>query len=255
MADPADELRVRVRHACTDAPPPAYGDIFARALRARLAGQSLELALHYKHWSQVARDTLDAHRDSVFTLSAAAYRAYVPAFLLACLDGRGRARDRRGLCYDLHPLAPRGGRRYRTRAPVCCSTTTSASCSRTSSPCPTRGPPTEPVDDQLRACIHRAFAHVRPLAADDLLQPRYARSGAPGAVAHTFRGAAWAALPVGTLRAHADVMFAFSGAGSRPTCPASCSRASPMAASTRRRSSGLCSPRCSLAPPPASARS
>ncbi|HLL23559.1 MAG TPA: DUF6714 family protein [Kofleriaceae bacterium] len=80
-----ESLGAKIRRAFANVPlPPRVADM----LLPRYTGDDsyeMATALFGKPWSEVPTDVLFFHRESLRTLSAIAYRAYLPAYLQACL--------------------------------------------------------------------------------------------------------------------------------------------------------------------------
>ncbi|TMQ08601.1 MAG: hypothetical protein E6J90_39765 [Deltaproteobacteria bacterium] len=102
-----DKLREEIRHAFDDlAPPPAD-----QLLQAVYAGNDdaveMKMAFAGKPWPDLPISVLSHHRESVIALSGVGYRAYLPAYLTACLanDPTYGADVRGYTLYGLRPLS------------------------------------------------------------------------------------------------------------------------------------------------------
>ena len=80
-----DTLREQIERAFANIPIPV--DPSAMRLPRYTGDDSYEMAaaLAGKHWRDVPIEQLFFHRESLATLNAVAYRAYVPAYLIAAL--------------------------------------------------------------------------------------------------------------------------------------------------------------------------
>lgn len=80
-----DELRAQIHRAFDAVPIPTR--IQDMRLPRYIGDDSYEMAADFvgKHWSTIPIQKLFYHREMLGTLSAAAYRAYLPAYLEACL--------------------------------------------------------------------------------------------------------------------------------------------------------------------------
>lgn len=88
VTEPAkDELRDAIHAAFDDitAPSQVEGMLFERY---KSSEDAYEMAAEFagKRWSEIPIARLFYHREMLATLSAAAYRAYLPAYLAACLE-------------------------------------------------------------------------------------------------------------------------------------------------------------------------
>jgi hypothetical protein len=80
-----DELRAQIHRAFDRVPIPAR--IEDMRLPRYTGDDSYEMAAAFvgKPWSDIPLKDLFSHREMLGTMSAAAYRAYLPAYLTACL--------------------------------------------------------------------------------------------------------------------------------------------------------------------------
>lgn len=80
-----DEVRAQIHRAFDAVPIPTR--IQDMRLPRYTGDDSYEMVADFagKHWSTIPIQRLFYHRESLGTLSAAAYRAYLPAYLEACL--------------------------------------------------------------------------------------------------------------------------------------------------------------------------
>ncbi len=81
-----EELRAQIHRAFDDVPLPKRIEDMRMPRYTGDDSYELAMALLGKRWQDVPIHALFVHRESLGTLSAAAYRAYVPAYLEACLE-------------------------------------------------------------------------------------------------------------------------------------------------------------------------
>jgi len=81
-----EELREDIKHAFQGVQPPhAIGEMLAAPYEASEDALELAAAFHGHAWSDVPIRDLFRHREMLFALSPVAFRAYLPAYLVASL--------------------------------------------------------------------------------------------------------------------------------------------------------------------------
>lgn len=80
-----DELRAQIHRAFDAVPIPTRIEDMRMSRYTGEDSYEMAAALVGKHWSTIPIEALFSHREMLGTLSAAAYRAYLPAYLVACL--------------------------------------------------------------------------------------------------------------------------------------------------------------------------
>ncbi len=89
MAEPTDAtertLRAQIEAAFAAVPAPKPDQMLLDAYAASDDAQEMADAFRGKHWSELTLAELFRHREMVIALGAAAYRAYLPAYLTASL--------------------------------------------------------------------------------------------------------------------------------------------------------------------------
>jgi hypothetical protein len=80
-----DELRAQIHRAFDAVPIPTCIEDMRMPRYTGDDSYEMAAALVGKHWSTIPIKELFYHREMLGTLSAAAYRAYLPAYLEACL--------------------------------------------------------------------------------------------------------------------------------------------------------------------------
>jgi hypothetical protein len=81
-----DELRAQIHRAFDDVPiPTRIEDMMLAAYKDSEDLYEMVAELVGKRWQEIPRERLFYHRESLAMLSAVAYRAYLPAYLEACL--------------------------------------------------------------------------------------------------------------------------------------------------------------------------
>jgi hypothetical protein len=102
-----DELRAKIQHAFgkVSAPPPE--DLLQGVYAGNDDAFEMRQAFEGKHWSDIPIKVLSHHRESVIMLSGLGYRAYLAAYLNACLaNDTTFGPDVRGYTlYGLRPLS------------------------------------------------------------------------------------------------------------------------------------------------------
>ena len=82
----SDALRAQILEAFGDVDIPDYDDLLLASYKDNEDACEMATAFRGKHWSDLSLKTLDYNREMLFTLSAAGYRAYLPAYLMASLS-------------------------------------------------------------------------------------------------------------------------------------------------------------------------
>jgi len=79
-------IRAQIRAAFADVVAPTeIDDMLSEPFRGNDDAYEMATAFAGKLWSEIPRVELFHHRESLFALSPAAYRAYLPAYLMASL--------------------------------------------------------------------------------------------------------------------------------------------------------------------------
>ena len=81
-----DNLRSEVHQAFDEVTyPTTVADMLAEPYRGNDDAHEMAVAFLGKPWATIATQELFRHREMLFTLTPAAYVAYLPAYLIACL--------------------------------------------------------------------------------------------------------------------------------------------------------------------------
>jgi hypothetical protein len=100
-------LRRRIESAFPPGPPPPAGELLHPAFASSVDAEEMRDCFAGRRWTDLSIEELFWHREMVVTLSAVGYRAYLPAYLTACLADHPRmGADLRGyLLLGLRPLS------------------------------------------------------------------------------------------------------------------------------------------------------
>ncbi len=102
-----DQLRAQVLNAFSDVTPPPPEDMLQKVYASNDDAIEMKLAFQGKHWTEIPISVLSHHREIVIALSGIGYRAYLPAYLTACVaNDQSYGPDIRGYTlYGLRPLS------------------------------------------------------------------------------------------------------------------------------------------------------
>jgi hypothetical protein len=84
---PVTELREAIVSAFASVPPPAPAALVSGDPDYDPEYREVAHAFAGRHWRELSLAFIREHRDSLPLLSPAAFRFFLPAYLLACLDG------------------------------------------------------------------------------------------------------------------------------------------------------------------------
>lgn len=110
-----DELRTRIGDAFGSVDVPPAEQVLAERYREALDPGELLAAIRGKHWRDLKDRDLFIHRESLRTLSAIGFRAYVAAYLSASLEGDEAADLVEYTLFSLHPLSDEASDAAETR--------------------------------------------------------------------------------------------------------------------------------------------
>jgi hypothetical protein len=79
-------LRAQINEAFSDVGIPGYEELLLAPYKDNEDACEMAAAFRDKFWSNLPLKTLDYNREMLFALSAAGYRAYLPAYLMASLS-------------------------------------------------------------------------------------------------------------------------------------------------------------------------
>jgi hypothetical protein len=111
MGEPTDAteqtLRAQIEAAFARAPAPEPDEMLLDAYAGSDDAQEMADAFRGKHWTELPLAELFRHREMVIALGAAAYRAYLPAYLTASLTDHAHYGPdiREYLLFWLRPLS------------------------------------------------------------------------------------------------------------------------------------------------------
>ncbi len=103
-----DNLRAEVREAFDDLTAPPSDELLQPIYAGNDDGVEMRMAFAGKSWPEIPIAVLSHHRESVIFLSGLGYRAYLPAYLTACLanDPTYGPEIRGYILYGLRPRSP-----------------------------------------------------------------------------------------------------------------------------------------------------
>ncbi len=100
-------LRAQILDAYGDVAAPPPEDMLQQVYRDSEDAYEMMAAFRGKHWTELPISVLSHHREIIIALTGVGYRAYLPAYLTACLaNDETYGADVRGyMLYGLRPLS------------------------------------------------------------------------------------------------------------------------------------------------------
>jgi hypothetical protein len=105
VARSVTELRAEIEAAFGAAEVPPAETVLAERYRDAVDPGELLAAFRGKHWRDLGRRDLFLHRESLSTLSARGFRAYLAAYLFASLEGEEAPDLVEHVLFSLYPLS------------------------------------------------------------------------------------------------------------------------------------------------------
>ena len=107
MESVEETLRSQVKAAFGNVPPPKAEEMLQEVYAGGDDAYEMMTAFLGKHWTEITTSVLSYHREIIIALSGIGYRAYLPAYLMACLanDPTYGADIRGYTLYGLRPLS------------------------------------------------------------------------------------------------------------------------------------------------------